>query len=247
MPKRVPQLLCDLARIMSRGETSVTLPVELMKAPRQTAAETEESPRDRKRGSLAILQQYAGDEAALVEGVMARNPRAVAQLFDSYAQVVRGVLIHALGGCNDVDDLMQETFLTVVRRCSTLRDVGALRSFIVSIAIRTARNELRKRAVRRLIGLDDAPLPPITPPHDPEVAQGISHLYQALSRLDADSRLAFTVRHVQGYELTETADICGCSLATIKRRLAKAEKCFESMAENDPVLRHWLQEGRDGS
>jgi RNA polymerase sigma-70 factor (ECF subfamily) len=33
------------------------------------------------------------------------------------------------------------------------------------------------------------------------------------------------------------------SLATIKRRLAKAEKRFAAAAQRDNVLREWLEEG----
>jgi RNA polymerase sigma-70 factor (ECF subfamily) len=31
------------------------------------------------------------------------------------------------------------------------------------------------------------------------------------------------LRHVEGYRLEEVADACGCSLATVKRRIANAD------------------------
>jgi RNA polymerase sigma-70 factor (ECF subfamily) len=64
----------------------------------------------------------------------------------------------------------------------------------------------------------------------------------ALNKLDAESRAAFVLRHVEGCDLGETATACNCSLATIKRRLAKAEKRFEAISRADPVLRTFLQE-----
>lgn len=197
---------------------------------------------------MAVLHRVAPDDESLLDGLLAGDDHAVASLCDRYGWQIRGVLTRTLGSTTDIEDLMQETFLIIVRRCSTLRDRKAFRPFVVSVAIRVARNELRKRALRRLIGLEDAPELPVTPPHDPSVSQAVGRVYEALSKLDADTRVAFVVRHVEGYELTEAADICGCSLATIKRRLAKAEKCFEAMSKGDPVLRELLNaEGRRGS
>ena len=36
-------------------------------------------------------------------------------------------------------------------------------------------------------------------------------------------RLAWMLRYVEGCELTEVADQCGCSLATVKRRITRAD------------------------
>jgi DNA-directed RNA polymerase specialized sigma24 family protein len=44
-------------------------------------------------------------------------------------------------------------------------------------------------------------------------------------------------RHVEGYGLAEAAELCKCSLATYKRRLARAEKRFEALSRGDPVLK----------
>ena len=66
--------------------------------------------------------------------------------------------------------------------------------------------------------------------------------FRALDQLDSLSRAAFVLRHVEGYELEETARLCGCSLATIKRRLARAEKRFQALSRGDAVLRDLLSE-----
>jgi len=196
---------------------------------------------------VAVLHRVAADDQILLDGLLAGDDHAVASLCDRYGWQVRGVLTRTLGSTLDVEDLMQETFLTIVRKCSTLRDRKAFRPFVVSVAIRVARNELRKRALRRFIGLDVAPELPVTPPHDPAARQAVDRVYEVLSRMDADTRVAFVARHVEGFELTEAAEICGCSLATIKRRQAKAEKCFEAMSRGDPVLSKLLNaEGRRG-
>jgi RNA polymerase sigma-70 factor, ECF subfamily len=201
------------------------------------------TPAQRERSiSLVALPRHTMDDAALVEGLLDRRPAAAAELFDRFDPVVRRMLIRMLGGSRDLDDLVQDTFLTVIRQCPTLRDPTALRSFVVSIAIRTARAELRKRKVWRWVGLDAELEPPTTPAHDTVVAEGIRRVYEVLEQLDVTSRLAFLLRRVEGYELTEAAEACGCSLATIKRKLARAEERFEKLAKCDPVLQAFVRQ-----
>jgi len=195
-----------------------------------------------RRASLVSLPVASIDDATLVQGLVERRPAAAAQLFDRYEPMVRGMLVRLLGS-RDLDDLVQDTFLIVIRRCSGLRDPTALRAFVVSVVIRTARAELRKRRAWRWVGLGEVPEPPLANPHDATAAEGIRRVYEILNEIDADSRVAFLLRRVEGYELTETAEACGCSLATIKRRLARVERRFESFARRYPVLRAFLDGG----
>jgi RNA polymerase sigma-70 factor (ECF subfamily) len=192
-----------------------------------------------------MLPVGATAERALLDGLIAQQPSAVAALYDRYVGLVQRVLVRTLGNNRDLDDLTQDVFITVVRRCPTLRDPDALRSFIVSVVLRTARNELRKRAIRRLVGLEEASGLGASMPHDAATAQGIRHLYRALDRLDANSRTAFVLRHVEGCNLAETAASCGCSLATVKRWLARAEKRFAALARGDHVLREFLDNAKE--
>ena len=142
-----------------------------------------------------------------------------------------------LGRSAEVEDLTQETLLIVVRRVDEIRDPTALRSFVYSVAVRVARNELRKRATRRWISWSDAPRAVrIVPPHDAVAADAVRRIYSVLDRMSAELRVAFVLRFVEGHELAEGARVAGCSLATFKRRISRAEARFESLARKDPML-----------
>lgn len=178
-------------------------------------------------------------EAELVAALIEGRPAAIAELFDRFRGIVRKMLVRTLGSATDVDDLAQETFLIVLRRLPTLRDPEALSSFVIGAAIRVAKNELRKRAIRRWVGLDDGALSSVSP--DPELRESVQRLYHALERLDASSRVLFVLRHVEELELTELARATDASLSTVKRRLSQAERRFEAIARNDPVLCRYLE------
>jgi RNA polymerase sigma-70 factor (ECF subfamily) len=181
------------------------------------------------------------DPAAVLERVISREPAAVAWLVDEHSPVVRQMLVRVLGDNHDVEDLVQETFLVVLRQARTLKNPSALRSFVVSVAIRLARNELRRRSVRRWVGLETVTEPPLVGGHDPVTAEQVRCLYRVLDRMDADSRLLFLLRYVQGLELTELAEVAACSLATLKRRLARAEARFGAIAKAEPALRDYIE------
>jgi RNA polymerase sigma-70 factor (ECF subfamily) len=76
-----------------------------------------------------------------------------------------------------------------------------------------------------------------------EVRDALRATYAVLDRLPADERIAFALRFIDGMELTEVAAACATSLATIKRRLARASARFEAEARAFPVLEEWLEGG----
>ncbi len=67
--------------------------------------------------------------------------------------------------------------------------------------------------------------------------------YRVLDTLPDDERMAFSLRFISEMQLTEVAEACRVSLATVKRRLARAEKRFVEAAKEHPSLRERLTHG----
>lgn len=196
----------------------------------------------RETSEVVTLPVAAADDRDLVAGIREQRPAAVAEIFDRYDGAVRRMLRRTLGNAVDVDDLTQETFLTAIARIDTLRDPSALSSFVLGIAVRLAKNELRKRAIRRFVGLEAPSVQQLVSvaSSEPENVEGVRRVYRALDTLDSSSRVLFVLRHVEGYELTELAAMLACSLATVKRRLARTERRFDSIVARDPGLTELL-------
>lgn len=191
---------------------------------------------------LLALPQKPADESELIAGLCRRESAAAQALYLQYSSLVRRILIQVLGSERDVDDLVQDTLIVVINRAPALRKVQSFRSFVIGVAIHLARNEIRRRTVRRFVGLDDATDVPLVDPHDAAAAEIARHLYRALDKMEVTSRMAFVLRFVHGCELAEVAAACNCSMATIKRKLARAEMRFSKLVEGDPVLREVLRE-----
>ena len=188
------------------------------------------------------------DDAALARLAAAKDPRAAAALWDRYATLVRGILRRTLGPSADVEDLVQDAFIGLFRTLPGLRDPDALRSFVVGTALRVARSELRRRRVRRWLSLTSTGSMPDAAQQggsDPEARRAVKRLYEVLDQIDDRGRMAFVLRYLEGYELTEVAEALGCSLATTKRALAKAQERVNAMVKRDPLLAPYVREGSD--
>lgn len=197
---------------------------------------------------VRALPHAFADDPALVRALVARQPAAAAAAWDRFSPLVRGLLWQSLGAFSDVDDLAQDVFLHFFRRIPDLRDPNALSSFIVGITIRVARGELRRRRLRRWLRLsDDGALPDVpTAGADIDAREALLRLYAILDKVDDEARLAFVLRYVQGLELTEVAEALGCSLATAKRRIAKANQRVAVHARGDRSLEPFLDELSSG-
>jgi RNA polymerase sigma-70 factor, ECF subfamily len=198
---------------------------------------------------MAVVRRLPGsapiDDATLARLVAAQDPRAAAALWDRYATLVRGILRRTLGPSADVEDLVQDAFIGLFRTLPGLRDPEALRSFVVGTALRVARTELRRRRVRRWLALTPTGmLPDRAQPgaSDPEARRAVKRLYQVLDKVDDRGRMAFVLRHLEGYELTEVAEALGCSLATTKRLLSKAQERVNAMVRRDPLLAPYVND-----
>ncbi|MEZ4298352.1 MAG: sigma-70 region 4 domain-containing protein [Polyangiaceae bacterium] len=67
-------------------------------------------------------------------------------------------------------------------------------------------------------------------------AGALEATYAVLGELPADERIAFALRFIEGMELTEVAASCGVSLATVKRRIGRAEGRSVEKARQHPIL-----------
>jgi RNA polymerase sigma-70 factor (ECF subfamily) len=185
------------------------------------------------------------DDAALVAALTSEDPAARAEVFDRYGPHVQRVLARVLGHDNELADLLHEVFVRALAQIDRLDDPSALKAWLTSIAVFTAREHIRRR-VRgrwlRFFASEDLPEVPFVAAGE-EIRESLRATYAVLERLGVDDRIAFSLRFIEGLELGEVAAACCVSLNTIKRRLARAEKRFVGLARREPSLREWLEGG----
>jgi RNA polymerase sigma-70 factor (ECF subfamily) len=191
---------------------------------------------------IAALPVAFADDAALVRAITEGHPAAARAAYRRFSTLVRTLVLRSLGPGEEIEDHVQETFLRLFRHARELRDPSALSSFVVGIAMRVARSELRRRRLRRWLTLTSSgQVPEVEAPRrDLAAREAVARLYAILDRIDDECRLAFVLRHVQGMELAEVAAALGVSLATVKRRLEHATRRIQVLGAREPALAAYL-------
>lgn len=188
-----------------------------------------------ERVDLAI-QPPTPSDAELVVRARGGDRGAEEVLYRRYARYVGGLAARLLGSQGDAEDILQETFLIAFQQLASLRDDVAFRAWVAQIAVSRVRRRYRRRRLLRLFGLvdDEAGMIELAAPGaSSEMLADLALVDAALRRLPGEQRIAWVLRHVEGYALDEVARAIGCSLATAKRRIGAANACVEEHVGGD--------------
>jgi RNA polymerase sigma-70 factor (ECF subfamily) len=182
----------------------------------------------RPDGPVLLRMPDSVSDAELVDRATRGDRWCREVLYRRHAGYLLGLATRLCGSRGDAEEVVQDAFIAGFEQLRTLRDPGALRVWLGQIVVNLVRHRLRRLKLLRLVGLDrgadDATLESLAAPGlHPEACGELALLDRVLARLRADLRIAWMLRHVEGLELTEVAAVCGCSLATIKRRLSDAD------------------------
>jgi len=148
------------------------------------------------------------------------------------------VLRRTLGPDELLDDLAQEVFLCVFRKLPELREPQALKAFIISTTVLTARAELRRRRTRRAFALfDNRPSIALeVTARELEAREALRRFDDILNRLNARDRHAFVLRFIEAKEVIAVASALRVSLSTTKRCIARSWARIAFLAQRDPLL-----------
>ncbi len=150
---------------------------------------------------------------------------AFGRLYRRYAPMVHGLLV-ARVRYGDVDDLVQDVFLTAMRRIGTLRDVAAFGPWIAMIARNRAADHYRR--ARETVELPDH-LPGTLHPEDEARS-----VLAAIGGLPEAYRETLVLRLVEGMTGPEIAARTGLTPASVRVNLHRGMK----------MLREKLGDGR---
>lgn len=178
-------------------------------------------------------------DEALVRRMLDGDTAAARWIWRRYSPAVRSALRSTLGPDDEVEDLLQEVFLRFLKAAPSLVNRDALKPFLISIALRAVGSELRKRRVRRLVGLKPPEELPeqAAPPTDHAARQAVYALYRVLDKLRTRSRVVFVLHYVEGLTHKEIGEIMGLSKITVKRELVRAGAKLENSVAHEPALR----------
>lgn len=198
-----------------------------------------------RAGTAASEGSMQGDARALLDALREGERAAARQFVESHRAHVERVLTRILGWHSELDDLTQDVFTRAFARVSEVREADALRGWLTAIAVFVARETIRKKRRHRWLLFRPSQDTPDMPcePASLEARAALRVFYEVVGEMDVEARIAFTLRCVDGMELTEIAEVCDVSLATIKRRLKIAMDDFYRRGQSRAELVAWFEEG----
>lgn len=174
------------------------------------------------RDELLVLQCQEGDGDALKTLIARWQPRL-------------GRLAWRLTGQREAaQDVLQESWLAIVRGLRRLDDPARFRSWAYRIVNHKCADWTRRRAVERSVAknLRDTAASTCDDPHnDPESGDQLARLRDALARLPDDQRAILSLHYLDGIGLAEIARVLNVPQGTVKSRLFHARNRLKQTLE----------------
>ena len=193
---------------------------------RRVGARPESSGAQRVPQEISLVRSASeGDEAAAVRIYQAHVDRV-------YRTVARIVGPHD----PELEDIVQEVFLAVIRGGSRFSGRSKLSTWIVGIATRRALDHTRARWrrsrfqwLRERVGLGRPALEP-----DRSVLAR-SEAEELLLALSPDQRVVFVLCDVEGFALREVSEMTGTGVSTLHARLKAARRVLHAKAQGGDI------------
>ncbi|MBB5742925.1 RNA polymerase sigma-70 factor (ECF subfamily) [Microbacterium ginsengiterrae] len=182
--------------------------------PDATADGAPENPRLDAAGDRLVAGRAADGDIAAFEVLVRR-----------YTPMMRAYARRVLVSGADVDDVVQEAFVTAWQRLSDLEDLSAVKSWLMRIVGRKAMDRVRAR--RPQVPIDDIDHPVSTdasPARTVEARAGVEALSAALGELPDAQRQSWVLREMGGLSYEEVAAELGVPVTTVRGLLARARK-----------------------
>jgi RNA polymerase sigma-70 factor, ECF subfamily len=155
----------------------------------------------------------------------------VGVLFRRYERVVRGISRRILRDNSEADDLVQDLFLCVQRKCALFdRSKGSAASWIIHMAYQKALERRRYLASRHFYtreevqGNGNEPVGNTTSEEDysPEAVFGRNGLTKLLVALSEDQRETLRLYFFEGYTFAEISEKLGQPLGNVRHHYYRA-------------------------
>ncbi|MGE5140358.1 MAG: RNA polymerase sigma factor [Rudaea sp.] len=163
-------------------------------------------------------------ERLLVIRAQARDQQAFRELVERYQRRLLYYIRRVLGDGGESADVLQEVWLRVFMKLTSLRAPEAFRVWLYKIAHDQTVSHLRRRPRESPAAEKDLPaVAEIDPWNELDILENAELVHRALERLSQPHRVVLTLRFLEDLGLAEIAEIVGRDVGTVKSRLHYAK------------------------
>lgn len=169
---------------------------------------------------------HKDNDAALVNGCIQGDRRAMSQLVSQYQKPVFNAAYRILGNMDDAADATQTVFLKVFEHIADYDQRFKFFSWVYRIAINESLNQVKKRRPQE--SLDDSQASPWQgPAEELDSAKLCQKVQDALMLLNDDYRSVVVLKHITGCSYQQIAGILQLPEKTVKSRLYSARQLLK--------------------
>ena len=187
----------------------------------------------RRQGDAAdeAAERETRRDAALVDHLKKGDAKALDELYRRHREAAYGIAYRLVGNREDALEVVQESFIHVMRGIQTFRGQSSFRTWLYRIVTHAALDYRRWRALRVADSLDsDTSTEPVAQASDrsPQEAAADRDLGaaidKALSNISEKNRAALILFAIEGMPYKEVADVLGISIGTVMSRIFNARQ-----------------------
>ena len=180
----------------------------------------------------------------LMDHVVAGSEAAFACLVDRYKNRLQNVIYRYVRDFQRSEDLAQEAFVRVYLHRERYRKTGKFSTWIFTIAVNLAKNEIRRKVrlrnvlsidhLKELLGDAEPFLRDPSPDADREVErdQTSTVIGRAIARLPEVYRDALILRDIEGLSYEEIAEVLDVPGGTVRSRINRARLLLKDRLRN---------------
>jgi RNA polymerase sigma-70 factor (ECF subfamily) len=166
-------------------------------------------------------------DAELLRAHVDGDPQAFADLVRRHRDRLWAVALRTIGDREEAADAVQDALLSAHRAAARFRGDSQVTTWLHRIVVNACLDRVRKRQAHPTVPLPDGRPTDEGPSSGPEPAAPMPDhdtamlVREALADLPIEQRAALVLVDVQGYAVSEAAEILGVAEGTIKSRCAR--------------------------
>lgn len=172
------------------------------------------------------------EESALILELKQNNPEVVDQVVERFSKPLFAFIMRMIDDQATAEDIFQDTWIRVIRNIGTFRGDCRFSTWLFQIALNLCRNQMRRKARRSFVGIEEAS----NLADDPEVdgmkilqAQKVRRL---VASLPPKMREVIVLRYYHNRTDVEIAEVTGLPPGTVKSRIHRATALLRSKIES---------------
>jgi len=186
-------------------------------------------------------QAEAQRDRALVRRLQDGDSGALDDLFRRHREAAYRIAYRLLGNAEDALDVVQESFIHVLRGIGSFRGQSSFKTWLYRIVTHAALDWRRCRAVRSAASLDaeSSPEPAAagerrrSPTAEAVAADLKEAIDKALMNVSEKNRVALVLYALEGMSYQEVAEVLGISIGTVMSRIFNARQRLRELLASE--------------